>query len=448
MRRPPCNAAESAAPTAPGGLIAGVQPKSVAQRAGLRAGDWLLTINGRPLRDVIDAQFFGAEESLEFTFRRGDQIMRRRVRRGYADDLGIEFASLLFDGLRECGNHCPFCFVRQAPPGLRDTLYVYDDDYRFSFLHAGFVTLTNLTEADWERLAEQRLSPMYVSVHATEPALRERMLGRRGLTPILEQLRRLIALGIEAHTQIVVTPEWNDGPALIQSVEDLAALYPGVLSIGLVPVGLTRYQRGRLRRPTLIEATQVIEQTAAWQAGFRRRHDLGLVYAADEWHLLAGRPMPPAAYYDDFPQFENGIGLTRHLLDDWESRRAEVTRRAWDGRPIACVCGTLIAPVMGSLLDDLRARAGIEAELIAVPNRFFGEEVTVSGLLTAGDVVEALERRAGAWSRIFLPRSMFDAEGALTLDDWTVERLAATLGAPVTLAQTLDDILEGCVGGL
>jgi len=327
------------------------------------------------------------------------------------------------------------------PAGLRPTLYIFDDDYRYSFLHGGFVTLTNLTEEDWSRLEQQRLSPLYVSVHATDPALRARLLGRRDTPPILEQLSRLLDLGIEVHTQIVVVPEINDGAALIQTVETLAALYPGVLSIGIVPVGLTRFHAGRLRRNTPAEAERVLEQVEEWQRRYRRAHGLGLVYASDEWHLIAGRPLPPAEYYDDYPQLENGIGLTRQMLDDWEAERRRVQRRAWDGPPVACICGTLIAPILRQVLADLSARSGIPLTLIPAPNHFFGAEVTVSGLLTAGDVLAVMGQTAGAWSSVCLPRSMFNAEATVTLDDWSPARLAAELGLPVHLTGAPDAIL-------
>jgi len=409
-------------------------------RAGLRAGDCLLEINGQTVHDVIDVQFLTADDSLEFAYQRGERVIRRRVAREYGDDLGIEFASPLFDDIRECDNHCPFCFVRQMPDGLRRTLYIQDDDYRLSFLHGSFVTLTNLSDEDWRRLEAQRLSPLYVSVHATAPAVRERLLGRRGIEPIKDQLRRLIDLGITVHTQVVVVPGVNDSDVLARTVEDLAGLYPGVESIGLVPVGVTQFCKARLRRNTPGEADRLLTQAGDWHSRYRAQHSLGLVYAADEWYLLAGRDVPEDSYYDDYPQLENGIGLTRLLLDDWTVARQQITRREWAGAPVRCVCGALIEPLLVRLLTEFSELSGVPVELTVVENRFFGDTVTVSGLLTAGDVVEAVKREPAPMETLFLPRSMFDEAGRTTLDGWTVGDFEAGLGARPELIRCLSDL--------
>jgi putative radical SAM enzyme (TIGR03279 family) len=422
------------------GRVSHVTPGELGARAGLRAGDCLLAINGQPVRDVIDVQFLAADDWLEFTYLRHGKSMRRRVTRHFDDPLGIEFEDPLFDGIYECDNHCPFCFVRQLPDNLRPTLYIQDDDYRLSFLHGSFVTLTNLNEADWARLEEQRLSPLYVSVHATNPGIRERLLGRRGNTPILTQLQRLIDLGITVHTQVVVVPGINDGATLIETVAQLADLYPDVESIGLAPVGLTRFCPTRLRRNSPEEAVALLTQVAQWQARYRREHELGLVYAADEWYLLAGSEIPDDHSYDDYPQLENGIGLTRLLLDDWAGVRAHIQPRAWSGGETYCVSGALIGPVLEPLLADFAARSGIPVHLVSIENQFFGESVTVSGLLAAGDVVRALERHAGSIHTLCLPRSMFDDAGQLTLDGWTPTRIAGALGCRLALVSCLSDL--------
>lgn len=424
------------------GRIAQVDRQGLGYRAGMRSGDCLLAINGRSVRDVIDVQFLAADDSVEFTYARGDRIKRRRVSREFDDGLGIEFDDPLFDGIRECDNHCPFCFVRQLPDGLRRSLYVQDDDYRLSFLHGSFVTLTNLTPGDWTRLAEQRLSPLYVSVHATQPEIRERVLGRRGAEPVLSQLRRLIELGIVVHTQVVVSPGLNDGDALTETVQQLVALYPGVASVGVVPVGLTRFCRGRLRRNTATEAGVMLSLLDGWHREGREDHGVGLVYAADEWYLLAGQGLPADAYYDEYPQIENGIGLTRQLLDDWDAIKPSVTRAQGTRAPALCISGTLIGPVLERLLADFSARSGIPVELIRVENRFFGETVTVSGLLAAGDVIETLARRRGPRKVLFLPRSMFDDAQMLTLDGWTIPQIADAVGCPVNVVDCLSDLVS------
>jgi len=427
------------APTV-GGRIQRVVDGGVGAHAGLRAGDSLLEINGRPVRDVIDVQFLAADAELELVYARGEDIMRRRVGRDPGDEFGIEFETPLFDGMRECDNHCPFCFVRQLPDGLRRTLYVQDDDYRLSFLHGSFVTLTNLTDEDWRRLEEQRLSPLYVSVHATAPAVRERLLGRRGSEPIMGQLHRLIDLGITVHTQVVVLPGFNDGDVLEQTVEELAGLHPGVESIGLVPVGLTQFCRARLRRNSVAEADRLLARADQWHGAYREQHGIGLVYASDEWYLLAGRDIPEDGYYADYPQFENGIGLARRLLDDWNEVRRLIKPMEWRGAPVRCVSGALIGPLLGRLLAEFSEQSGIPVELTVVENRFFGETVTVSGLLPAGDVVDALKREPAPLDRLFLPRGMFDDAGQVTLDDWTLGDFEDALGCRPVAVECLSDL--------
>lgn len=398
-------------------------------------------MNGRRVRDVLDVQFQASEEEVEFLFRRGDQEQRAVVWRAYGEDVGLEFSSPIFDGIRECANHCPFCFVRQLPQGLRRSLYLRDDDYRLSFLQGSFITLTNLTEADWRRLEEQRLSPLYVSVHATDPRVRAQLLGRRDLPPIMGQLRRLIDLGITLHTQIVVVPQVDDGEVLSGSLADLEGLFPGVASIGVVPVGLTHCAPARLRRPTPAEAEAVLELVHARQAASRRRRGVGLVYAADEWYLMAGLPIPPADCYDGYPQRENGIGLVRLFLQDWEKARTRLAApSSYPAGGLHALTGELFAPVLRATMDAFSEATGIPASVTAVPNQLFGESVSVAGLLGMADIVRAArteERGAGVY---LLPRAMFDAEGTLTLDDGTSADIEGELGRPVWVVETMGEV--------
>lgn len=423
------------------GRIVGVQRDSVAGRMGLAPGDCLLAINGMPVRDVIDVQFYSSDEELELTFDRGGQVRTVRGARAYGEELGLEFESLLFDGIRVCRNRCEFCFVAQMPRGLRRSLYVRDDDYRLSFLTGSFVTLTNLTEADWERIETQGLSPLYVSVHATDPATRARLLGKATIPDIREQLERLADLGVEVHTQVVLVPGANDGRVLEQTVADLSALYPSVASVSLVPVGLTRFQRAPIRRYTAGEAKALLAQVAPWRDRFRNEFGVSFVYPSDEFYLLAGVSVPRASEYDGFPQIENGVGLVRVFLDDW----AKVRRRLAGGEvPIpqrmTWVTGVLFAPVLQQVAAWLGREQGVRVDVVPVDNRFFGETVTVAGLLTAGDVVDALRGRAsGDW--VVLPRAMLDHEGELTLDDRSPQWLEEALGARVVFADSVSDLL-------
>lgn len=414
-------------------MIAEVHSGSIAAELGLWPGDALLSINGHVLRDVIDYRFYGAEEELELAVERGGEWIVHQVERGYDQELGIEFAEPTFDGLRRCNNRCEFCFLKGMPRGMRRSLYIKDDDYRYSFLFGNFITLTNLDAGDWARLAEQRLSPLYVSVHATDLALRRRILGNPVAPDVIEQLKRLGSLGIQVHAQIVLIPGLNDGPRLARTVADLAALHPAVQSIAVVPLGLTRYHRGTFRVYRSEEARPIVAQISAWQREYRRQHGLNLIYASDEWYLLAGLDVPPAEEYDGFPQLENGVGLTRVLLDE-EFRVSGCEFRV--GK-VTLVCGTLIAPVLEGKAAEL---SEVAVEVAPVENRFFGPTVTVSGLLLGRDVIEALRSRE-LGDLVFLPRAMFDASAELTLDDMSPAAIGERLGVRVEVAGTMGEVV-------
>jgi putative radical SAM enzyme (TIGR03279 family) len=423
------------------GVIAAVAEGSTAEREGMQPGDQMVSINGHVPRDVIDYRFYGAEEELEIIVERDGQRMVFQVERSYDEDLGIEFAAPTFDGIRHCNSHCAFCFIAGMPKGMRPSLYVRDDDYRYSFLFGNFVTLTNLTEGDWQRLTEQRLSPLYVSVHATDLALRRRILGNPAAPDVMDQLRRLGELDIQLHTQVVLVPGLNDGPALEQTVADLATLHPAVQSIAIVPVGLTQYHRCDLRPYRPDEAGPILDQITAWHREYRSQHNLNLIYASDEWHLLAGHEVPPADEYDGFPQLENGVGLTRVFLDEWEEARPRVWGSAFKAGKIALVCGTLIAPLLTEIAAEFGQLTKLEVEVIPVVNEFFGPTVTVSGLLTGQDAIAALQGR-DLGDVVFLPRAMFDAAGEVTLDDMTPPEIQARLGARVEVAGAMAELVD------
>ncbi len=424
------------------GLIAAVAPGSLAERVGLQVGDELFSINGHLLRDVIDARFYSAEERLALRVLRSGREFAVKAGRRYDEPLGLEFAHPTFDGIRRCNNRCEFCFVSQIGPGLRRSLYVKDDDYRYSFLFGNYITLTNLDEADWARIGEQHLSPLYVSVHATDPGLRRRVIGNPAAPDVVAQLCRLADLGVEVHTQIVVLPSLNDGPHLDRSIADLSDLYPVVRSLSVVPVGLTKYHQGGCRLHTLDEARSVFEQVMGWQARLRERLGVHFVYLSDEWYLRLGKTVPEFQRYDGLDLTENGVGLTRQFLDNWHSSRFQVEGRnlkpaTLKPETLTLVTGTLFAPVLRQVTAEMA-----NVEVMPVVNRFFGETVTVAGLLTGQGVVAQLRER-DLGDVVALPPAMFGGPEGQSLDEMWPEEIGEVLRRSVVVG---DDPAWGNAG--
>ncbi len=436
--------------------IARVRPGSLADLAGIRPGDRLLRIAGCEPRDVIDVLFWQAEPVVSVLIEKADGRVEELVFEKHPDeDLGLEWDIATWDGIRLCNNNCFFCFLKGLPKGLRRTLYLKDDDYRLSFLHGNFVTLTNLTEADWERLAEQRLSPLHVSVHATDPALRRRMLKNPDAPDICEQLRRLGVLGIQCHTQIVVCPGVNDGDHLRRSLRDLLDLHPTVLTVAVVPVGASPLLEERaatregltLEPPTREYARAVVELVRPFQREARRRFGRTVVQLADEYYLAAGEKVPGAAAYDGFPQYENGIGMVRVLLDDWHRLRARLRRRPVCSRfPRAVIAtGTLVAPTIAATAAEFACLTGTELDVVAVPNRAFGERVNAAGLIPGRDYLAALADRSEPL--VIVPRTSLDYYGRHFLDSLGAEEFAARLDRPVAFVDSWTDVLRALVHG-
>ena len=442
------------------GQIAAVAPGGLAAELGLQAGDELLSINDHPLRDVIDVQFYGAEEYLELLVRRDGKLYLYEAERAYDQALGLTFAHPTFDtDVYRCNNLCEFCFVLQMPPHMRRTLYVKDDDYRYSFLHGSYVTLTNLSEQDWTRIKEQRLSPLYVSVHATDLALRRAVLGNPDAPDVMGQLRCLSQHGIQLHTQVVVTPQLNDGPHLDHTIADLASLWPAVCSISLVPVGITKYHKHGHRPHTCAEASVVYNQVSAHQEKFLTRFGVRLAYLTDEWYLTLEKPIPPLAAYDDLALQENGLGMVRVFLDNWRlDIRDSSPRSAAEGdwildtivprveqsgngerKKITLVTGTLFAPTLTKVADEFAGLTGIDTQVVPVVNQTLGETITVAGLLMGKDMINQLQKRA-LGDLVVLPRIMFDHPQGITLDGLTPDQISQALGRPVALATEMNDL--------
>lgn len=432
-----------------GGLITGVVPGSVAGEIGLQPGDELLAINDNPVEDVIDVQFYGAEEYLELLVRRGDEHFLFEAERAYEQPLGIEFSHPTFDtDIRRCNNLCEFCFVLQMAPRFRRTLYIKDDDYRYSFLFGHFVTLTNMDEHDWQRIETMGLSPLYISVHVTDTAMRRRFLRNDDAPDIMAQLRWLAERDVAMHTQLVIVPEFNDGHWMKRSIEELAALWPHVQSISVVPVGLTRHHKYGMRPHTQEEAAATLAYVEALQPVYQEKFGVRFVYPTDEWYLVAGREIPPLEAYDGQQLQENGLGMVRRFLDDWALVRQEI--REWlaehgalpEGAPsLTLATGTLFTPVLQETVAEFRELTGAAVEVAPVVNRRLGESITVAGLLMAEDIVAALQEQ-GTGDLVLLPRVTFDHPERISLDDRTPAQVAEALGVPVVLADTMGDVWD------
>lgn len=449
-----------------GGRLEAVAPGSLGAALGLRPGDTVHAIDGQPLRDVIDFQYYAGMASgvAELDTERDGQRIVYEVELEGDDFWGLGFSEPTFDGIRRCVNDCPFCFVKQVPRGMRRTLYIKDDDYRYSFMYGNFVTLTNLTEDDWARIGAQRLSPLNVSVHATNPRLRVDLLRHSRAGEVLEDLRRLASLGIEYNTQLVLNPGINDGDEFDRSVNDLRDL-PGILSIAAVPVGLTPLGIERdnrklatialrgdralpgiaaagIQRFSASQTEDLVRRAGAWQRRFRRERGQTFLYLADEFYLMpGGGGIPPSRYYDGFPQLEDGIGITRVFLDDFAGlkRRRGRGRPRLDGVHATLACATLIAPTMQRAAAEFNALTGASVEVLTVPNRFFGPDIVVSGLLTGADILDAATGLPRD-SPLLVPRSMFSRLNGLTLDDLSIEQLEETLGRPLIAANDLTTV--------
>jgi putative radical SAM enzyme (TIGR03279 family) len=412
-----------------------VDPGSPAARAGLVAGDELIAVNGLRLRDGLDFLFASAEEHLMLEIERAPGPPRTlEFTRRPGEPLGIELPA---DPIRRCGNRCTFCFIDQNPKGLRRSLYVKDEDYRHSLLYGNYLTLTNLEPWELQRILEQHMSPLYISVHATDPAVRRGLLRCPGDGAILPLLGRLAAGRIEFHAQVVLVPQMNDGAILERTLDDLQTLHPALRSVAIVPVGLTRHRERlpALRLVTPEEARLVTARVGARQARCLARLGSRLHFLADEFYLLAGEPLPGADAYEGYPQIENGVGMVRRFEEDYRAARRLIPHP--DGgsqaQSVAVVTGTRFAPLLEAWLQRRLAETGeggyCRVRVIGARNELFGPTVTTAGLLAGRDMCAALAA-AGPFDLALLPPETLNADGRM-LDGWTPERVGQELQRPV-----------------
>lgn len=413
--------------------IASVDAHSPAQRAGVRPGETLTHVNGHPIVDVLDYKFYTYDPRLELELMGEDGRSRRvRVRKDEGEDLGLEFGSYLMDRARSCANRCIFCFVDQMPPGMRETLYFKDDDARLSFLMGNYITLTNLSQREIQRVCDLRISPVNISVHATDPALREAMLKHRRAGECLEIMRRFAQAGIEMNCQVVACPGVNDGPALARTLRELGELHPAVTSVAVVPVGVTKFREGlcHIDPYTPEQAAALIDQVEAFGAAFLKEHGTSLAWCSDEFYLIAGRDLPEKAYYEDMDQLENGVGMLQLLLHQAELAADEDLSELAPS-PFSVATGVSAAPFVEQVVDMVRGKCGnIKGKVFPISNRFFGETITVSGLITGRDLIEQLQGKE-LGERLLIPDNMLRAGERVFLDDVTVEQLEEALGVQV-----------------
>ncbi|HDD53278.1 MAG TPA: DUF512 domain-containing protein [Thermosulfidibacter takaii] len=408
-----------------GVLVEKVLPCSIAHEVGLEEGDRILEVNGRGLRDLLDFRFYtSGEELVVLLVEKGKgERWEVEIEKDPEEDLG-----LVLEGIkpRHCGCKCIFCFMDQMPPGMRSSLYFKDDDFRLSFLYGNYITLTNLTKEDWERLEEQRLSPLYVSIHATDPRVRAFMMGNPRAARGYEELRRLVALGIKVHVQVVLCPGINDGPIFERTLDDLLVLYPGVASVALVPVGLTRYREGLYPLVSVggEYARAVVDMGHTFRERARALVGDPFLYLADEWYIAADLPLPPLDYYGDLAQLEDGVGMVSLFMEEW--RESVYPGVGSCENPTLLVTGEAFAPFLKSCIRSSPWASWVR--VLEVKNRFFGSQVTVAGLLTARDVLDALVKAPRG--EVFIPSVMLNEEGRF-LDDLTPQDVAHLSGRKV-----------------
>lgn len=426
--------------------ITDLDPSGLAARAGLQVGDLLLRVNGQTVTDLIDFQYLVADTQLDLDIQRGpesDEVLHIKIDKDYDQSLGLGFEMAVFDRIEQCKNKCTFCFVYQTPRLMRRTLYLRDDDYRLSFTHGNFVTLTNMSPAQWRRIYRLHLSPLFVSVHTTRPDLRAQLIGNPKARLIHRQLRRLEKHGIDFHAQIVLCPDLNDGKELQCTIRDLTSKYSNALSICIVPLILTRYHRFGMTPVGKEWAKKVIEEVRPWQEKFLKERGEPFVHVSDEFFILADEPFPPAKYYGDFHLMEDGIGTCRKFIRDFnrleKTLPAKTSKRHW-----SMVSGMAPKRALQPAVDRLNQIDGLTIDYFPIPSPFWGGQVSVSGLITGQDLIDGLHGKA-LGQTLLLPDIMFKRGDLVTLDDMTVATLESHLGVPIRI---IPDTAEGLVDGV
>jgi putative radical SAM enzyme (TIGR03279 family) len=433
-------------------LITKILPDSIAAEIGFEPGDAIVAINGQRPRDLIDYQFLCADEVLELeVLDAAGKNHFIEIEKDYDDNLGLEFESALFDNLIQCNNRCPFCFIDQQPPGKRNSLYLKDDDYRLSFLYGSYLTLTNLTQREWDRIEQMRLSPLFVSVHATEPEIRRRLLKNHRAGQILEQLQWFRDRRLQIHAQVVVCPSINDGVHLERTLLDLASFgdgdIPAVVSAAVVPVGLTRFRptEDELIPVSQEKAKEVIQQVQKLQEQFRQQLGSTFAWLADEWFLIAGEELPPESHYEDYPQIGNGVGSIRQFLTQFQDIASQkLPTHLETPQQFTWVVGNAVEKAFQPLVQQLNEVEGLDVNLAPLRSDYWGQEITVTGLLTGQDLLAGLQGK-DLGDAILLPSLMLKHGDTCFLDDMTVEELASQLKVPILPVNGIEELVETCL---
>jgi len=430
--------------------VRSVSARGIGRGLGIKAGSRILSVNGIPLRDEIDYRFLmaAAEVRIRF-FDDSEGEWEVRLRRAPEQGLGLEFEAF---PIRSCNNHCLFCFVDQLPKGLRPSLYFKDEDYRLSFLHGNYVTLTNLSEGDWNRIVRQRLSPLFISVHSTDLGIRRFLLGNPEAPDIMSQLKRLAQARIRMHLQAVICPGLNDGPSLERTIQDLASLRPHACSLSLVPVGLTAHRQGLFPLSALgpEEAEEILELSERYRRQFRKGDGNSFLHLADEIYLLAERPFPSPRAYDGYPQIENGVGLSQRFITAFRRREKSLPSSLREERRFLLLTGKMAFPLLLPMVDRLNQIQNLQMDVAPLENSLFGSSVTVAGLLSGKDFRDVLKGRKDA-ALVLIPESALRDQGGAFLDDLSLAQISPEVERkiiPVGDANSLSRILFASGGGL
>ena len=430
-------------------LITAIEEGSIADQLGLVVGDTLLRINGQKMEDIFDYQYLVADEVIVLLIRHADGTEEEiEFEKDEDMDLGITFGSSLMDEYRSCHNKCIFCFIDQMPEGMRETLYFKDDDTRLSFLQGNYVTLTNLKDEDLDRIIRYKLAPINISVQATEPDLRRQMLNNRFAGDILEKIKKLADAQIPMNGQVVLCKGYNDKEHLDRTISDLSQFLPYMESLSVVPIGVTKFRDGltKLDPFNRDEAREVLDQIHSWQRKLKEQYGNRFVHASDEWFLLAELPLPDEEYYEGYGQIENGVGMLRSFISEFEACLKEVTGDNRT-REVSIATAKLAYPMICYFAEELEKKfPNLKVHVYCIKNYFFGETITVTGLMTAGDIIKQVKDQA-LGEELLLPENVLKADEPIFLDDITLSEFQKTLQVPVNIVQSNgQDFIEKVIG--